>query len=278
MAESQEWTYDGHHGSRVARTWPNPDARYVALLCHGYGEHIGRYEHVADALVEHGAVVHGVDHIGHGKSDGERVLVDDFEQVVRDFHLLGEHAAESDPGLPVVLIGHSMGGMIAARYAQRYGRATGDAGDAGEVAAVVLSGPVLGRWDAATSLLELEEIPDAPIDPDTLSRDPAVGKAYVDDPLVWHGRFRRSTLKALVRCLETIRAGGDLGDLPTLWVHGEDDQLVPIDGTRSGIETLRGPRFTERTYPEARHEVFNETNRDEVLHDVARFIDRALEG
>ncbi|HEX2177783.1 MAG TPA: alpha/beta fold hydrolase, partial [Nocardioidaceae bacterium] len=226
-------------------------------------------EHVADALVRHGAVVHGVDHVGHGRSAGERVLVPDYEQVVADFHGLAERARERDPGLPTVLIGHSMGGMIAARYAQRYG---------GELAALVLSGPVLGRWDAATSLLELEEIPDAPIDPDTLSRDPAVGKAYVDDPLVWHGRFRRPTLEALVRCLEAIRAGGDLGDLPTLWVHGEDDQLVPIDGTRSGIETLRGSRFAEHTYPQARHEVFNETNRDEVLHDVVRFIDRALEG
>jgi alpha-beta hydrolase superfamily lysophospholipase len=267
VADSKEWTYDGHEGARFARTWPNPDARYVALLCHGYGEHIGRYDHVADALVAHGAVVHAADHVGHGRSDGERVLIDDYEAVVGDFHLLAEHAMQSDPGLPVVLVGHSMGGMIAARYAQRYG---------GELAAVVLSGPVLGRWDAATSLLALEEIPDTPIDPDTLSRDPAVGAAYVDDPLVWHGRFRRTTLEAIERCLDTIAAGGDLGDLPTLWVHGEDDQLVPIDGTREGIGQVRGSRFTERTYPQARHEVFNETHRDEVLDDVTQFVDQAL--
>jgi alpha-beta hydrolase superfamily lysophospholipase len=267
MAESREWSYDGHAGLRVARTWPNADARYVALLCHGYGEHIGRYEHVADTLVGHGAVVHGVDHVGHGKSDGEPVLVDDFEPVVGDVHLLAEHARESDPGLPTVLVGHSMGGMIAARYAQRYGL---------ELSALVLSGPVLGRWDAVTALLSMEEIPDTPIDPAMLSRDPTVGKAYADDPLVWHGRFRRTTLEALARCLDTINAGGDVGDLPTLWVHGEDDHLVPVAGTRSGIELLRGAHLTERVYPRARHEVFNETNRDEVLHDVLRFVDDAL--
>jgi alpha-beta hydrolase superfamily lysophospholipase len=267
MAESREWSYDGHDGVRVARTWPNPDARYVALLCHGYGEHIGRYEHVADALVGHGAVVHGVDHVGHGKSDGERVLVEDFEHVVGDFHLLGEHARDSDPGLPIVLVGHSMGGMIAARYAQRYGL---------ELSALVLSGPVLGRWDAVTALLAMEEIPDTPIDPAMLSRDPTVGKDYTDDPLVWHGRFRRTTLEALARCLDTINAGGDVGELPTLWVHGEDDQLVPVAGTRSGVQMLRGDHLTERIYPQARHEVFNETNRDEVLHDVLRFVDDAL--
>ncbi len=267
MSDSQEWTCGGHAGELTARTWPNPDARYVALLCHGYGEHIGRYEHVADALVRHGAVVHGVDHIGHGRSAGERVLIPDYEKVVDDFH--GLAAQVRNPALPTVLIGHSMGGMIAARYAERYGH---------ELAALVLSGPVLGRWDAATGLLALDEIPDTPIDPDTLSRDPAVGKAYADDPLVWHGRFQRATLEAIVTCLDRIRADGPLGALPTLWAHGADDQLVPIDATREGIDDLRGVVFEEKIYPGARHEIFNETNKDEVLADVTAFVGRALGG
>jgi len=266
VADSQEWTYPGHAGELTARTWANQDARYVALLCHGYGEHLGRYEHVADALVRGGAAVHAVDHRGHGRSAGERVLIGDYERVVDDFHGLAERIA--DPALPTALIGHSMGGMIAARYAQRY---------ADELAALVLSGPVLGRWDAASSLLTVDEIPDTPIDPDTLSRDPEVGRAYADDPLVWHGRFQRATLEALVACLDRIAADGRLpDDLPTLWVHGADDQLVPIDGTREGIERLRGGRFEERVFAGARHEVFNETNRDEVLAEVTGFVDRAL--
>ncbi|GAA0895324.1 lysophospholipase [Pseudonocardia zijingensis] len=265
MADSQEWTFEGHAGELTARTWPNERARYTALLCHGYGEHIGRYEHVADALVRHGAAVHGVDHIGHGRSTGERVLIPDYEAVVDDVHELWTRVRT--PELPTVLVGHSMGGMIAARYAQRYGH---------ELAALVLSGPVLGRWDVATDLLGLDEIPDTPIDPDTLSRDPAVGKAYADDPLVWHGRFRRTTLEALVTCLDRIRSHGPLGALPTLWAHGADDQLVPIDGTREGIDDLRGVVFEEKVYPGARHEIFNETNKDEVLADVTRFVDRAL--
>ena len=269
MAESREWTYTGYDGERVARTWPHPQPRYVAVLCHGYGEHIGRYEHVADALVRHGAVVHGVDHVGHGRSAGDRVLIDDYERVVDDVHALVEHARREHPGLPMVLIGHSMGGMIAARYAQRHGDG---------LAALVLSGPVLGRWDAAAQLVAAEEIPDTPIDPATLSRDPAVGEAYAADPLVWHGRFQRPTLQALVACLDRINDGGRLGDLPTLWVHGEDDQLVPIDATREGIERIRGNRFREIVYPGARHEVFNETNADEVLADVTRFVDGVLAG
>ena len=260
-----EGTIEGQAGPIYTHTWEIEGGRGGVVVVHGYGEHIGRYEHVADALVRHGAVVHGVDHIGHGKSTGERVLVPDFEHVVDDFHELATRVR--DPRLPTVLIGHSMGGMIAARYAQRYGH---------ELAALVLSGPVLGRWDAAAGLLAQDEIPDTPIDPDTLSRDPGVGKAYVDDPLVWHGRFRRTTLEAFVTCFDRIRADGPLGALPTFWVHGEDDQLVPIDATREGIDALRGVVFEEKVYPGARHEIFNETNKDEVLADVTAFVGRAV--
>ncbi|TWJ12060.1 alpha-beta hydrolase superfamily lysophospholipase [Stackebrandtia albiflava] len=264
---SREWSFAGARGQITAREWPNGSARYVALLVHGYGEHIGRYEYVAERLVAHGAAVFGPDHQGHGRSEGDRVVIEDYADVVADLHRVDEYARERHPGLPVVLIGHSMGGMIAAAYAQRY-RAT--------LAALVLSGPVLGSWREATSLLDLPEIPFSPIDVSTLSRDPEVGERYQADPLVWHGPFKRPLLAALDRCLKQIDSGGRLGDLPTLWVHGEADSLVPLPATRAGVETIRGDDLTERIYPDARHEVFNETNRDEVLTDVTGFIDRVL--
>jgi alpha-beta hydrolase superfamily lysophospholipase len=157
-----------------------------------------------------------------------------------------------------------MGGMIAARYAQRYGDG---------LAALVLSGPVLGRWGPIQALLGLEEIPDIPIDPATLARDLSVGAAYEADPLVWHGPFKRPTVEAFDRCLSAIAAGGRLPP-PTLWVHGEADELVPLAETRAGVEEIRGEDFTEIIYPGARHEVFNETNKDEVLDAVTGFADR----
>lgn len=264
---ADEWTFTGVRETIAARTWAAAEPRYVAVLAHGYGEHIGRYPHVAEVLLRHGAAVYGPDHMGHGRSGGERVLIPDFEDVVTDLHTVVERARDDRPGLPVVLIGHSMGGMIAARYAQRYGAG---------LAALVLSGPVLGPWIAIRTLLELPEIPDIPIDTATLSRDPAVGAAYAADPLVWHGPFKRPTVEAFDRCLTAIAAGGRLGTLPTLWVHGAADTLVPLADTRTGIDQIRGDRFTEIIYPDARHEVFNETNRDEVLADVTAFVDDAI--
>ncbi|GAA3672350.1 alpha/beta hydrolase [Nonomuraea antimicrobica] len=268
MAESREHTFTGTKGLNTVREWPHERPRYLAVLVHGYGEHIGRYEYVADRLVRHGAAVYGVDHMGHGRSEGDRVLVEDFEDVVTDVHSAEEHARAEHPGAPVVLIGHSMGGMIAARHAQRYGP---------RLAALVLSGPVIGVWEIVPTLLAYPEPPDTPIDPATLSRDLSVGAAYADDPLVWHGPFRRATLEAFATTLDTITKTGSLGTLPTLWVHGADDELVPLSGTRIGIEAIRGTTLTERIYAGARHEAFNETNKDEVLDDVTSFIDHTLQ-
>lgn len=258
---------EGHAGELVVHEWPNPDAHWIAVLVHGYGEHLGRYGAVAETLHAAGATVVGADHIGHGRSPGERVLITDFEPVVEDVRRVLTQAVDDQPGLPVVLIGHSMGGMIAARYGQRF---------ADDLAALVLSGPVLGNW-AALDLLQHPEIPDQPIDPATLSRDPLVGADYAADPLVWHGPFQRRTLEALEAMLNTINFDHPFDDrLPVLWLHGAEDALVPVAETRAGMDRLRGLNCEEILYEGARHEIFNETNADEVLTDVTAFVGRVL--
>lgn len=264
---NQTWTIPGHAGDLTAVAREIGDPHYVAVLCHGYGEHIGRYGWVADRLTADGASVYGIDHAGHGRSEGDRVLIQDFDRVVEDVDRLVVTAAEGNPGVPVVLIGHSMGGMIAARYTQLHGD---------RLAAVVLSGPVLGHWATVDELLATDEIPPTPIDPNTLSRDPAVGEAYAADPLVWHGDFKRPTLEALQECMRRIATHGNLGETSLLYLHGEDDQLVPIGPSQAGLEAVAGPATERITYPGARHEIFNETNRNDVLGDVAAFVDRVL--
>ncbi|HEV2061448.1 MAG TPA: alpha/beta hydrolase [Solirubrobacteraceae bacterium] len=267
MATSTQSEIQGVRGRIVVHEWPNPEARFVVLLSHGYGEHAGRYEHVAQRLVAEGAVVHAPDHLGHGRSEGERAHVEDGEDFTADLHQVAERARAAHPGLPVVLLGHSMGGLIATRYAQRH---------EGELDALVLSGPTIGGAPELEMLLTLDPIPDVPIDPAVLSRDEAVGRAYAEDPLVYHGPFKSATLQALVAAVTAVAEGPGLKDLPTLWIHGEEDQLVPLAATRAAIEHVRGSDFTERVYPGARHEVFNETNRDEVLDDVVAFLHRVL--
>jgi len=254
-------------GRLVVHTWGDEadDPRYLVLLSHGYGEHARRYDHVAAALVADGAVVYAPDHHGHGRSDGERALAEDIEGAVDDLHVVAEQAQAENPGPPTVLIEHSMGGLIAARYAQRYGD---------ELTALVLSGPAVGGNPDIEALAQMDPIPDVPIDPDVLSRDPEVGRAYAEDPLVYHGPFRRETLIGFGAAVAAVAEGGDFGALPTLWIHGEEDALVPVRFTRPAIEHVAGEHFEQHIYPGARHEIFNELNRDEVIADVVAFVRR----
>jgi alpha-beta hydrolase superfamily lysophospholipase len=195
------------------------------------------------------------------------VLIDDFEDVVSDLEAVAQRARADHPQLPLVLLGHSMGGIIATRFVQR-GRERVDA--------LVLSGPVIGGNPAFEALLDMDPIPEVPIPPEALSRDEAVGLAYANDPLVWHGPFKRVTLEALFAAIAAIADGPGLGALPTLWIHGEQDALAPLEQTRQAMMRLQPDRLEERVYPGAQHEVLNETNKDEVLADVKAFIDRAL--
>lgn len=249
--------------------WPCERPRYLTLIAHGYGEHAARYAHVAEHLVRHGAAVYAPDHLGHGRSEGERALVERVDDLVADLDAVARKARDDHPDAPVVLIGHSMGGIVATRFAQFR---------AGRLAALVLSGPAIGGNPAIEALLTMDPIPEVPIDPSTLSRDPEVGRAYMEDPLVWHGPFRRATLAAMFAAIRAIGEGPSLGALPTLWLHGEDDALIPLAETRAAVERIGGERLESIIYPGARHEVLNETNRSEVLAAVTSFIDRVLAG
>jgi alpha-beta hydrolase superfamily lysophospholipase len=254
--------------SPYVHRWSAAEPRSIALIAHGYGEHAGRYEHVAQRLVDDlGAAVYAPDHRGHGRTDGATGLVEDGEAITADLHDVAEQAMDEHAGLPVALIGHSMGGLIATRYAQRFGD---------ELSALVLSGPAVGANPAFEQLLAMDPIPEVPIDPAALSRDPAVGEAYAADDLVYHGPFRRVTLEQLFAAITRVEQDRGFGDLPTLWIHGSDDQIVPLDLTRPAIARLRGANFEEHVYEGARHEIFNETNRDEVLDDVVAFLRGAL--
>jgi alpha-beta hydrolase superfamily lysophospholipase len=244
--------------------WSAAEPRVIVLLAHGYGEHAGRYAHVAERLVaELDADVYAPDHRGHGKTDGATGLVEDGEALTTDLHDVADAARAEHPGLPVVLIGHSMGGLIATRFAQRYGD---------ELTALVLSGPAIGPVPAFAALLDMDPIPDVPIDPAILSRDPAVGEAYAADDLVYHGPFARVTLEQLFAAITRVGEGPDFGSLPTLWIHGSDDMLIPLEVTRPVVERLGGPQLQQHIYEGGRHEIFNETNKDEVIGDVIAFL------
>ncbi|MGN7860107.1 alpha/beta hydrolase [Microbacterium sp. 22303] len=266
MTEPEQLDLAGTAGRVAVWHWTQGAPQFIAVIAHGYGEHARRYDHVVERLLSAGAEVYAPDHQGHGRSEGARVLIETFDDYAHDLDAVIRLAADAHPELPVVLIGHSMGGAISARYVQREGT--------GALAALVLSGPFIGGNPDLMGLVNLDPIPEVPIDPEGLSRDPATGQAYLDDEYVYHGPFLRETLLAIEVALKDIADGPDVGALPTIWLHGEDDPIAPYPLAATVLPRLIGQGGARKSYPGARHEIFNETNRDEVIGDVIDFLGR----
>lgn len=259
-------TFDGVAGSIHYERWEPPGTpTRIVVVVHGYAEYAARYAHVAARLTSDGAVVYGEDHIGHGHSDGERALITDFADVVADLRRLVDIALDEHPGLPVVMIGHSMGGLLTSRFAQEYPH---------DVAGIVLLGAVIGDWHWAREALAAPELPPATTDFSGMSRDGAAVEAYATDPLIYRGRYKRPLLEAEMVALEQFRSRIDRLTMPVLFCHGDADPFVDHRTSLAAVESMPSDDLTVRVYPGARHELVNETNRDEVIEEIARFVDR----
>ncbi len=261
-----EASFVGSEGRIFYRRWNPPgEPLRIVQIVHGYAEHGGRYGHVAAALADDGAVVYANDHIGHGRSDGERAVIGDFEHAVDDLHMLSAIARDDYPNLPFVLVGHSMGGLLSARYAQRW---------PDDVAGVAFCGAVIGDWQWARDVLAEPELPHVPYDPDAISRDPATGISYAEDPLVYHGQYKRALLVAEVAGLDAYARDLDRLTMPVLLLHGKEDPFVPYERSLKAIHDMPTEDTTVHLYEGGRHEVLNESNRQEVIGDLAAWIRR----
>ncbi|MEN8239566.1 MAG: lysophospholipase [Actinomycetota bacterium] len=260
-----EARFQGSEGKVFYRRWePNDRPVRIVQIVHGYAEHGGRYAHVAEALTARGAVVYADDHIGHGRSDGERALITDFDHVVDDLRTLSGIARTEHPGIPFVLVGHSMGGLLSGRFGERWPE---------EVSGIAFCGSVIGDWQWARDVLVAPELPHVEFNPLDVSRDPAAGASYAEDPLVYHGQYKRGLLEAEVEALDQFAADIDKLTMPVAVLHGTEDPFVPYQRSVQAVHDMPTDDVTVHLYEGGRHEVLNEINRDEVISDLASWID-----
>lgn len=252
--------------ARAFRTWGAPeDPKADLLIVHGLAEHSGRFEHVGDFLTAAGYRVTGIDLPGCGRSGGRRANVEDMD-IFLDAVEEGLESARSE--LPLVLYGHSMGGLVSLTYALS---------DRPAPDLLVLSSPWLGNSgkdlerkaaSLAAKLLPKMEIPN-PLEGEALCRDAGVVQAYFDDPLV----YTKTTLGQFAMVFEAQAVAlADAGrlDIPTYLFLGTDDEAaspqysVPL-GEQDGV--------TRRLWPGLRHELHNEPEQGEVLGEVVEWLD-----
>jgi alpha-beta hydrolase superfamily lysophospholipase len=273
-----ERAFEGVGGVRIVYDVWTPDAapRAVVILSHGLGEHAGRYHHVARRFGLDGLVTYALDHRGHGRSGGKRVLCKDISEYTGDFGTLVGVATREHPGCSRIVLGHSMGGGIVFAY----GVERPDDYDL-----MVLSGPAVAAQATVAPLLVFVAkalgglVPGLPLqelDTAAISRDPAVVSAYNTDPLVHHGKVPAGIARALLLVGETMPQRAAALTAPLLVVHGSEDTLIPVDGSRRLMAAVGSSDRELKIYPDLYHEVFNEPEQNQVLDDVVSWINARL--
>ena len=287
------------------RWLPEGPPKAVVQVAHGMAEHAARYERLAQALTEAGYAVYAGDHRGHGQTasaadHGYFADRDGWATVVEDVRAVTRFAQDEHPGLPVFLLGHSMGSFLARAYVIEDSRdlaglvlsgTAGDPGLLGKVGAGVAAteARVRGRRHVSALLDKLTfgqynaAFKPNRTDFDWLSRDDAEVDSYVADPLcgnTFTSGFFADLLGGLAGINDRRRVAHVRRDLPILLVAGDKD---PVGDNGKGVRAVREQYasvgvadVTCTLYPGARHEIFNETNRDEVTADVIAWLDAHL--
>ncbi|MFO1394950.1 MAG: alpha/beta hydrolase [Steroidobacteraceae bacterium] len=257
-----------------AQAWlPEEPPQMLLAISHGLAEHGGRYSAMAEQLVPHGCAVYALDHRGHGRSSGNRANIDSFEFVVSDLGTFIGRAQRQHPGVPVVLLGHSMGGAIALACALRYQDV---------LRALVLSAPALAPPEPPSAFRRLTLRAMSAMRPDKgvlqlpasqVSRDPEVVAAYQRDPLVFRGPIPARTIAELLDGMEQLAGQVQELRLPVLVQHGTADRLVPLATVQPLYQKLgMQKRRTVMLYDGLYHEVYNEPERERVLRDLCRWL------
>ncbi|MGQ4599517.1 alpha/beta fold hydrolase [Nocardia sp. R6R-6] len=264
-------------GSEVAwRAWlPDGPARGVIVLVHGVAEHSGRYAHVGRRLVTAGFAVYALDHIGHGKSAGGKANIGSMEGAADNVAAMLAIAGREQPGIPRLLLAHSMGSLIVLYLATRAPI---------DVAGIVLSAPpldipvgnrlqrmlapVLSRLAPNLGVLKLDSA--------QISRDPAVVAAYDNDPLVYRGMLPARTGAEMLKATDTVKARLAKLTVPLLVLHGTADAIA-APSSSDLIERGAGSKdLTVIRYEGLYHEVFNEPEQQQVLDDVVGWLEAHL--
>ncbi|KDE10953.1 lysophospholipase [Rhodococcus aetherivorans] len=269
-----ETSFTSADGTRIVYdVWsPGGDPTGVLVLCHGFGEHARRYDHVIERLGDLGLTVYALDHRGHGRSGGRRVYLREMAEYTGDVNRLFGIASFDNPGLPRFLLGHSMGGAVALAYALEH---------PDELTALVLSGPAVDVTSGTPRVVVelgkligrvLPQLPVQKLDSAGVSRDPDVVAAYEADPLVHHGLVPAGIARALVVTGESLPDRLPALNLPVLLQHGAEDRLTAPAGSRLVAERVGSPDVTLKLYDGLYHEVFNEPEKKQVLDDLVEWL------
>lgn len=277
---SEEGSFKNADGKNIFTKYWKPGIerpRALIFITHGFGEHCSRYERLGTALAEQGYFVFSQDHVGHGKSEGERAQVKDFAHYTRDVFKHIDQVTADNTGIPIFIFGHSMGGTIAVLCVlDRPDFFTGAILSAPSIkldqnACVVCLGKI-----AAWLVPSYQVLPS--IDPSVLSRDPLQVEKYANDPLNWHEGVKARFGVAFLDAMYDIQNRISKLTVLYLLIHGDNDQLVKIDSSNFLHKNSSSTDKTYKVYKGGRHELLNEVEETAgaVYKDILDWIQQKL--
>jgi len=273
-----EGTFKGARDANIYyQAWlPDGDVKAVLFLVHGLGEYCGRYTNLVDHFVPLGYAIYGLDHLGHGKSDGEREVIVRFEDYTEPLTTYYKMVKGWQPGKPIFIFGHSMGGLITCYYLLDH---------QADFKGAIISAPAIKVGDSVSpSVVFMGKVlsvlaPKAGVlalDPTGVSRDPEVVKAYVNDPLVFHGktpaRLAAEMLKAMTRVTNEV----DKIALPLFVIQGGADKLVDPAGAQMLCDKACSTDKTLNMCEGLYHEVHNEPERATMFKTLEGWLEAHL--
>jgi len=274
----QEGFFKGVRDANIYfQSWlPETEPKAVLLIVHGLAEHSGRYTNIVNHFAPLGYAVYGMDHLGHGKSDGKRVYVKRFEDYTDTLKVYFNMVRRWQPAKPIFLFGHSLGGLISTVYLLDH---------QAELTGAVLSGPAVKVPNNITPVILfvgkmlsalMPKFRLIGLEVDGISRDPAVVQAYVSDPLVFTGKTTARLAAEMLKAMQHVSAMATEIRLPILIVQGSSDKLVDPAGAQMLYDAVSSADKKIRIYDGLYHEVFNEPERDKVLRDIEIWLESHL--
>ena len=274
--ETFEWKWKSRDGLELwSRGWKPENPKAVIVLVHGHGEHLARYQHVAEAITASGYAMQAFDVRGHGKSEGQRGHAPGYESLMNDITDFIGDAQKRYPGLPIFLYGHSMGGNQVINYTLRSSQALKGAIVTGPwlrlafdpPAVQVLVAKLLNNIAPSFSLA-------SGLSQEALSRDPEVVKKYASDPLV-HDRISVRLYTGMYgNGLWALDHADDL-KIPMLLMHGSADKLTSAPASEE-FARKAGSLVTLRIWDGFFHELHNEPEKADVTQTMLTWLDQNL--
>jgi alpha-beta hydrolase superfamily lysophospholipase len=273
----KEDVFEGVGGLKIfTRTWRPEKPNAVVVIVHGFNSHSGYYGWVANQLVARGLAAYALDLRGRGKSEGERFYVEKFADYVRDVATFVRIARQREPGLPVFVLGHSAGGVVACVYALEHQaeisglicESFAHEVPAPDFALAVLKG--LSHLWPHKHVLKLKN--------EDFSRDPKVVEAMNKDPLIANESQATQTVAEMVRADERLKNEFPLIKLPVLILHGTQDKATKPSGSQRFYDNTGSSDKTLKLYEGYFHDLLNDTGKEVVMGDIGKWLSARVKG